>query len=110
MCLTLCLIISGCQPKRALTNARPDLENPKRLVCKSAPARRPSIPKSYSIDWSKVQTVKQAKYEHDAYVSVVKNRNASVGAYIVVIESRLFLCSNNAQWWRDYWSNLPDPK
>lgn len=88
--------------------SRPDLDNPARLFCEAVPAR-PEIPSAYVIDWTKVQTVDQARGEHDAYVRSINARNGVVAAHIVELEGRLFVCSNNAQWWRDYWAELPDP-
>ena len=67
------------------------------------------LPAAYVIDWTKVQTVDQARGEHDAYVHSINARTGVVAAHIVELEGRLFVCSNNAQWWRDYWSKLPDP-
>jgi hypothetical protein len=78
-------------------------------VCEGVPAERPAIPPTYVIDWSKVTTVDQAHSEHDAYVRSVLARNQVLAGYIVTIEGRLFVCSNNAQFWRDYWSGLPKP-
>lgn len=76
------------------------------MVCEGAPAARPSIPATYVIDWSRVTTVDQARAEHDAYVRSILDRNEVLVGYIVEIEGRLFVCSNNAQWWRDYWGGL----
>lgn len=66
------------------------------------------LPESYVIDWSNVVTVEQAKGEHDAYVARMVERNEGVTGYLVMIESRLFVCGSNAQWWRDYWAALPE--
>lgn len=71
-------------------------------------AIRPAIPAEYEIDWSAITTVEQARSEHDAYVRSVRTREGIVAGYIVTIEGRLFTCSNNAQFWRDYWRGLPD--
>lgn len=104
-----CSALAGCEEKRIVLPSRPDLSNSERLFCETVPAR-PEIPSAYVIDWQRVQTVDQAKGEHDAYVRSVNARNGAVAAHIVELEGRLFVCSNNAQWWRDYWSALPDPK
>lgn len=107
--LTSCFLLTAgaCQPTRIAVPSRPDLANPARLICEGVPAR-PALPSAYAIDWAKVQTVEQAKGEHDAYVRSINARNGVVAAHVVELEGRLFVCSNNAQWWRDYWSELPD--
>ena len=65
------------------------------------------IPAEYAIDWSKVVTVEQAKAEHQAYVAALRSREGVVAGYVVALEGRLFVCSDNLQWWRDYWGSLP---
>lgn len=85
---------------------RPDKENPQRLICE-AQGERPTLPAEYVVDWSKVQTVAQARTEHEAYVRSVRTREGVIVGYVVTVEGKLFVCSNNAQWWRTYWSGLP---
>jgi len=75
------------------------------MVCEAA-AGRPIIPPEYVIDWPAVQSVDQARGEHEAFVARLRAREAVVAGYLVDIEGRLFVCSNNAQWWRDYWAGL----
>jgi hypothetical protein len=76
-----------------------------RLVCEAA-GPRPKIPPEYAIDWSKVATVPQAKAEHDKYVASIHARDGIAAAYILSIEGKLFVCSNNAQWRREYEAEL----
>lgn len=76
-----------------------------RLVCEAA-GQRPSIPPEYAIDWSKVATVAQAHAEHDKYVAVIHDREGIVAAYVLQIEGKLFVCSTNMQWRRDYEAEL----
>lgn len=76
-----------------------------RLVCEAA-GTRPKIPAEYAIDWSKIATVDQARTEHDKYVAVIRAREGVVAAYVLQIEGKLFVCSNNAQWRRDYEAEL----
>lgn len=102
----LCSLLTACQPDRIVLPSRPDVENRERLVCEAA-GPRPAIPAEYVIDWSKVTSVEQARAEHDAYVRSVRTREGVIVGYLVGIESKLFVCSNNAAWWRDYWSALP---
>jgi hypothetical protein len=97
---TFCLAVSGCEEKRVVKALAPPSE---RLQC--APAgTRPTIPAEYKIDWSKVTTVQSARSEHDAYVRSVRTREGMVAGYIVTIEGRLFACSNNAAWLREFFA------
>jgi hypothetical protein len=84
---------------------RPDKENQARLICE-AQGERPTLPAEYVVDWSKVQTVEQARAEHETYVRSVRTREGVIVGYVVTVEGKLFVCSNNAQWWRDYWAGL----
>jgi hypothetical protein len=108
MVAALSMLCGACEPKRIATSLRPDRDNPERMICEAVP-KRPPLPAEYSIDWSKVTTVPQARTEHDAYVRSVRAREGVVVAHIVTVEGKLFVCSNNAQWWRDYWAGLPTP-
>lgn len=103
MCCSLAL--AGCASTKIAVASRPDRERPERLVCEATGAR-PSIPAEYSIDWSRVFTVDQARSEHDAYVRSIRKREGVIAGYLVDVEGKLFVCSSNAQWWRDYWSML----
>ena len=108
---TSCFSLTGCgDPERIVSASRPDLDNPDRLVCVAAPAKRPERGDPHVIDWGKVLTVAEARIQHDLYVKRESERNAVVAGYVLEIEGRLFACSNNAQWWRDYWAGLPAPE
>ena len=102
---TLCFL-PGCKTVPQTEPLRPDLANPERMVCEDVPDERPPIPALYEIDWSQVVTLAQARAEHEKYAASVRARSGAVAAYIVTIEGKLFVCSNNAQWWRDYWRGL----
>lgn len=94
------LTLASCgEPKRVVL---PLPTPPERLVCEPAPVNRPSVPPEYVIDWNKVTSVPQARTQHDAYVVSVRKREGIVAAYIVSLEGKLFICSNNAQWRRDF--------
>jgi hypothetical protein len=101
--LMFCLALAGCNEKIVAPIKPP----PQRLVCEAA-GERPKIPAEYQIDWSKVQTVQQARSEHDAYVRSIRTREGIVAGYIVTLEGKHFICFNNAQWQRDFWAKLPD--
>lgn len=103
---TCCSLLASCQTVQQTEPLRPDLDNPARMVCEGKDEKRPAIPPTYVIDWSKVETVKGAREEHEAYVRSIVDRNKAITAYIIEIEGRLFVCSNNMQWWRDYWRKL----
>lgn len=105
------ILLAGCGDKRSLIAIKTP---PDRLVCEGVSAR-PSIPPEYVIDWSAAsaaQTVPAAvalaKAEQAKFVASVRTREGVVAAYIVTIEGRLFACSDNAQWRRDFEAGLPD--
>jgi hypothetical protein len=96
--------LSACTEKRIAVSIKPP---PERLQC--APAgERPTIPPEHRIDWQRVSTVAQARSEHDRYVATVRTREGVVAGYVLDTEGKLFLCSNNAAWLRDYFASLPD--
>jgi hypothetical protein len=90
--------LSGCGEKRVVANLPPP---PEKLAC-VANRDRPTIPPEYVIDWAKVRTVDQAKAEHLKYVAVIRTREGAITGYILRIEDRLFNCSSNMAWLRDY--------
>lgn len=100
---TCCLALSGCGDKARIATHLPTPAE--RLVCVAA-GPRPTIPPEYQIDWPKVDSVAAARKEHDRYVASIRTREGIVAAYVVSIEGKLFLCSSNAQWRRDYEAGL----
>lgn len=103
---TFCLVAaSACGSTRVLVPVKPD---PERMDCRELDGGRPVVPPEYAIDWSKVQTVPQARAEHDAFVRSVRTREGIVATYIVTIEGRLFLCASDAEWLTDFFDRLPD--
>lgn len=78
---------------------------PERLVCEPA-GTRPTVPPEYQIQWQQVQTVAQAKAEHEKFVAVLRTREGIVAGYILSLEGKLFVCFTNAQWRRDYEAGL----
>jgi hypothetical protein len=96
------LAISGCATKRSVDFLATPAD---RLVCEAA-GPRPTIPPEYQIDWSKVATVAQARAEHDKYVAVIHTREGIVAAYVLQVEGKLFVCSNNMHWRRDFEAEL----
>lgn len=106
--LGVVLLLAACrgEPLRSASALRPDRTNPERFICEPA-GTRPQVPAEYVIDWSRVTTVPQARAEHDAFVRVLRNRERIVAGYIVQLEGRHFVCFNNMQWQRDFYSRLP---
>jgi hypothetical protein len=96
---TLSLGISACEPKRVVT-ALPI--PPERTDCQAATGKRPTLPPEYSIDWSKVATVGQAKAAHDNFVNVIRGREKIVANYVLSLEGDLFQCANDAAWVREW--------
>lgn len=104
---TFCLAVSGCGEKRALV----PLSIPQdRMDCVelAGDEARPTIPPEYVIDWTRVQTVDQARVEHDAFVTRLRERERPVALYVVRLEGRVFACADDAAWLRDFTSRLPD--
>lgn len=100
--LMLCSAISAC---KTLHTADFIATPADRLICEPA-GPRPKIPPEYQIDWNKVATVADARAEHEKYVAVIHAREGVVAAYVLDIEGKLFACSNNMQWRRDYEAEL----
>lgn len=99
-CLTLCL--TACETIRVAEN----IEIPADKIDCVAAGERPKIPAEYVIDWNSVQTVQTARSEHDAYVRTVRDREGVIGGHIVDIEGKLFACSSDDKWIRDYQAGL----
>lgn len=102
---TPCFLLASCATVPQTEPLRPDLENPQRMVCEAVP-ERPALPDTYVIDWDMVLTVEQARAEHEKAVASIYERNGLVAAHLMTVEGRLFVCSSNMQWWRDYWAGL----
>lgn len=73
-------------------------------------ADRPVIPPEHLIVWAGVRTVVEARAQHDAYVASIRARESLITGYVVVLEGRLFVCSNNAAWIRDFFAGLPQAR
>ena len=102
---SLAAALSACgEPKRVVTSIPTP---PERLVCEAA-GTRPTIPAEYRIDWSRVATVAQARAEHDRYVASIRTREGIIVAYVMQVEGKLFVCSNNMQWRRDFERGLAE--
>lgn len=100
-CFSAAALASCGEPKRIVTNLAPPSE---RLQC--APAGdRPVIAPEYRINWESVSTVAQARSEHERYVASVRTREGVIAGYIVEVEGKLFACSNNAKWLRDWYAS-----
>lgn len=102
---TLCSLLVSCGPTAVLAPLTPPAD---RMDCVAAGAR-PAIPAEYVIDWSKVTTVPQARTEHESFVRSVRNREGVVVGHLVDVEGKLFACSTDAEWLRDFYERLPDP-
>lgn len=100
---TLCLAVSACGADKYTAEFIPT--PPERLVCEQA-GTRPTIPPETVIDWVHVTSVAQAKIEHDGYVRSVRTREGVVAGYVLAVEGKLFACSNNAQWRREFEADL----
>lgn len=102
---TLCSLLASCGPTAVLAPVKPPAD---RMDCVAA-GSRPAIPAEYVIDWSAVTTVPQARTQHEAYVRVIRSREGVVVGHLVDVEGKLFACSTDAEWLRDFFGRLPDP-
>lgn len=100
--MSFSLPLTGCADKIVAPVKPP----PERLQCVAA-GDRPAVPAEYVIDWSKVATVDQARAEHMKFVASVRTREGIVTGYILRIEGKLWTCSSNAEWLRDFYGALP---
>ena len=107
---TLCLAVSACGDTKRVAEFIPT--PPTRLVCDAA-GTRPTIPPEYKIDWTTVAAaptvavaVERAKSEVGKLIGTVRTREGVVAGYVLDIEGKLFICSNNAQWRREFEENL----
>lgn len=105
---TCCLAVSACAEKRVQVPIPIPAD---RMDCTelTGDQARPTIPAEYVIDWSKVTTVQQARTEHDAFVTRLRERERPVALYVVRLEGRVFACADDAGWLRDYTERLPEP-
>jgi hypothetical protein len=101
--LSMCCFLLATACDQTVRVAVPIIPPADRLACVPA-GDRPAIPAEYVIDWSLVTSVDQAKAEHLRYVASVRNREGMISGYIVVLEGKLFGCSNNAAWLRDFYA------
>lgn len=106
-----CSVLAGCGDKRVVAPVKPPAE---RLVCEAA-GTRPVIQPEYQIDWLTVSqaptvpvAVQRAKAEVGKLMASVRTREGIITGYILSIEGKLFVCSDNAAWVRDFFGRLPD--
>lgn len=96
---TSCLTLSSCAHEKVV--AEHISIPPDRIDC-AFTGQRPAVAPEYKIDWTKLQTVAQAKAEHDLYVKQQRAREAVIARYMVNVEGVLFACANDAEWLRNY--------
>lgn len=104
--LTFCSAVSACGGEKV--RFKPIPIPAERMDCTTiAKADRPSLAPVYVIDWATVLTVPAAKIEVDRLMMSVLNRESIVVNYVLDLEGRVFVCSSDAEWLRDY-SNKVD--
>lgn len=104
----------SCQKEvHSVSALRPDKTNPERFVCEPAGTRPPITP-DHLMNWQFVgmaatipEAVERAKAEHQKFVAQKNERERIVATYVLLVEDRLFLCANNAQWLREFYAGLP---
>ena len=106
---TFCLAVSSC----SLFEKRVQVPVPipeDRMDCVTLTDQRPTVAAEYVIDWSGVTTVAQARAEHEAFVTRLRERENLVALYIVEVEGELWACADDDEWLRDYVRRLPSPE
>jgi hypothetical protein len=92
LCLTSVALLAACGAPIRI--AKPPAD---KLRCTALPADPVLTP----LDWSKVQTVEEAK-------ALVFAREGETAGYIVNLRGAWFSCSSVVAWHRDYNAALPD--
>lgn len=102
----LMLTAGSCQTTKRVVEPLPT--PPERLVCELA-GTRPTIAADYAMNWQFVglaatvpEAVARAQAEHRKYVEQQHGREKLVATYVLLVEGKLFVCHNNAQWRRDF--------
>lgn len=111
---TCCLAVSGCSTtKREAVTLRPDIDHPQWFICEAA-GTRPVIPPEYKIDWVKVgqaatvpQAVEAAKAEVGKLIGTIRTREGVVAGYVLDLEGKHFVCTNNNRTLLDFYHGLP---
>lgn len=99
--LSTALMVSACHNERVIFTPLPvpedktDTEFPKT-------SDRPLLPTEHVIDWSQVQTVEQAKAQHDLFVVRLREREGLLVTYIVDLEGRVFEAASDDLWIREW--------
>ena len=105
LALALLMSCSACAPTRVVVPLKPD---PERLDCVEL-AGRPTIPAEYVVDWTRIRAGGDAaRDEVTRLIASVRSREGIVVGYVVQLEERVFACSNDATWLRDFYRPLPD--
>lgn len=109
----LCSLLTtacGKEPEKIAVGITPPAE---RLICEAA-GDRPAIPAEYAIDWAKVEvpgnsraTLANARAEVTRLIASFRSREGIVIGYLLRIEGKLFVCSTNAAWLRDFFAGVP---
>jgi hypothetical protein len=103
---TFCLVASGCggEPEYRF---KPLPIPTERMDCVAIDkTARPALVPVYKIDWTKVANVPQAIVEVAKLMQSVNQRELIVSNYVVELEDKLFLCSSDAIWLREYTSKV----
>lgn len=107
LCIVIGLftLLNGCTTtKRAVVPLKPP---PERLECQTA-GTRPIIPPEHVIDWTRVVTAGDARAQHEAFVTKLREREGLITGYLVRIEGANFICASNARWLRDWYAAIQE--
>lgn len=95
---------ASCGDTRRIVEAQ--IPPAERMDCRELEGDRPALPREYEIEWGSIETLEQARAEHDAYVASVRSRESVTASYILTVEGRLFACADDAEWLRDFFADL----
>lgn len=99
----LALTVAACAEPKRIVEAIPIPAE--RMDCVAA-GTRPAIPQEHKIIWENVSNVLQARQEYNQYVASVRAREGMVAGYVLSLEGKLFACSNDAQWLREWQAGI----
>lgn len=76
-----------------------------RFACQGA-GERSAVPAEQPPRWDTIDRVDQARESHERYVASVRSRELILVNYIVATEAKLFACATNAEWLRNFYSDI----
>lgn len=104
------LALAACTEPKRIAEALPIPAE--RMDCVAA-GTRPAIPPEYTINWQRVESaltvpdaVRAARSEVSQFVGSIRTREGTVAGYVLALEDKLFMCSSDAQWLREWQAGI----